>query len=165
MNLQKQVINPPKCEDDANQLFIQLKQLAEAKQRIKEMSDAVKATEVEIENHLLEFYKLNKESDETYKLNVEHGKIGERKQTTWVYEDEKSIIKQLKTIAPELVRTKEEIDKVKLKKLAMVDAEDGTVILGKNYTILDNIKVVEDKKVSISIKSEGEKDDDLEVVD
>ena len=47
----------------------------------------------------------------------------------------------------------------------MVDAEDGTVILGKNYTILDNIKVVEDKKVSISIKSEGEKDDDLEVVD
>ena len=64
----------------------------------------------------------------------------------------------------EAINAKKEIDKVKLKKKAMIGA-DGEIILGDNFTVIDKVIVEDVKKLSISLKKEGEKDEEYEVID
>lgn len=164
MNLEKVRIQMPKTSEDVDSLFIQLKQLEDNKKQLSELQKTIKEQEDEI-NKVLENYALEQlDINPDFKHKSDIGVIQQRKQSTWKYEDEKSIIKQLKVIDPSLVRVKEEIDKVKLKKKAMIGA-DGEIILGDNFTVIDKVIVEDVKKLSISLKKEGEKDEEYEVID
>ena len=134
----------------------EIKELAAAeRQRIdewekKELSVLENSTEF-FEGLLAEYFIKQRELDPKFKLSTPYGRVSSRKQQPkWNYEDEK-VLNWLKENDTELIRIKEEINKVELKKKYQivgneVVTEDGEIVEGitiENRPDSINIKVVE----------------------
>jgi len=119
---------------------------------MKEAHKLVKEKYKEVEKKLQVYYETQLALDEDYKLDCDFGKLSKSNRTKWKYEDEKSIINQLETLAPELIRVKREIDKNALKKRVEV-TDDGTVLMETDNGIEIIDGVIAPKEESISIKT------------
>lgn len=149
LELEKVVLLPPKVDEDADYLFATIKQIEEIKYELTNKISKLKEIENEAESLLLEYYKGRLEENENYKADLKFGKFSKKKNTKWVYEDEKLIIKQLKQSHPELIRTKEELDKTKFKKTFEV-AGDGEVIT-EDFSIIEGVRVEEEISYSAKV--------------
>lgn len=134
----------------------EIKELAAAeRQRIdewekKELSVLENSTEF-FEGLLAEYFVKQRELDPKFKLSTPYGRVSSRKQQPkWNYEDEK-VLNWLKENDTELIKIKEEINKVELKKKYQivgntVVTEDGEIVEGITVEEVPdsiNIKVVE----------------------
>lgn len=149
LELEKVILLPPKADADADYLFATIKQIDEIKSELNDKISKLKEIELEAESLLLKYYKDKLEENEDYKADLKFGTFSKRKNTKWVYDDEKSIIKQLKQIKPELIKTKEELDKNKFKKTFAV-AGDGEVITD-DFNIIEGVHVEEEISYSVKV--------------
>lgn len=103
------------------------------------------------EGLLTEYFVRQKEVDPKFKISTPYGKVSSRKQQPkWNYDNDK-VLNWLKENDTELIRIKEEINKVELKKKYQivgneVVTEDGEIVEGitiENRPDSINIKVVE----------------------
>ena len=131
-----------------------MRKLQEERRGIESGLSLIKAKEKELDSTILELYKSEKTKNPSYKPEIEGATFTSRRQTNWVYSDEKKVLEYLQTNKPELVRNKPEIDKVALKKLAQV-AGDGEVVLD-DYNILEGVSVVEDISHSFNLEKESD---------
>jgi len=142
----------PASERQAIELLSILSEIKKYEEQIKEAQKLVKNKYKDVEKKLQVYYESQLSLDEDYKLDCDFGKLSKSNRTKWKYEDEKSIINQLEVLAPELIRTKKEIDKNALKKKVDV-TDDGTVIMETENGIEIIDGVVAPKEESISIKT------------
>lgn len=70
--------------------------------------------------------------DKKFKLSTPYGKVTARKTKKWIYEDEEALKKYVKENDIEVIKVKEELDKVTLKKIFKdgINQETGEVIPG-----------------------------------
>lgn len=149
MDIQKFVCNPPSTDQEADVLFLTLKQIDERKKALADATAQLKLIETSVNDMLMDYYKKQLEIDENYKPELEHGNMTKRKSSTWVYDNESQIIAQMKVLNPSIVRVKEELDKVKFKK-AFIVAGDGEVMTDE-FEIIDGVRVVEEVSYSIKV--------------
>ena len=147
----KQDFQVPASEQQAVNLLSILSEIDKYEKQMKEAHKLVKEKYKEVEKKLQVYYETQLALDEDYKLDCDFGKLSKSNRTKWKYEDEKSIINQLETLAPELIRVKREIDKNALKKRVEV-TDDGTVLMETDNGIEIIDGVVAPKEESISIK-------------
>ena len=148
----KQDFQVPASEQQAIELLSILSEIKEYENQIKEAQKLVKEKYKDVEKKLEVYYETQLALDEDYKLDCDFGKMSKSNRTKWKYEDEKSIINQLETLAPELIRVKREIDKNALKKRVEV-ADDGAVLMETENGIEIIDGVIAPKEESISIKT------------
>ena len=113
----------------------------------KETQD-ITENKIYLENLLRVYYMENKKVDKKFKVSTPYGSISLRKAKKWIYEDEKQLIKYLRdSNNEELIRVKEEIDKVKLKQIF----KDGI----DSYTgeILPSIRIEEVESMNIKLST------------
>lgn len=81
---------------------------------------------------ITDYYRRLRKEDPKAKLTTPHGKITTRKTKQWNYINEDEILKYLKENNPNLIKTKEEVDKAELKKLYKggVDQDTGEMVPG-----------------------------------
>ncbi len=152
--------------DSANWAFRKLAAIEKKRKEIKTLADneierirnwqkqeeeSLNNSKEFFEGLLTEYYVRQKEVDPKFKISTPYGKVSSRKQQPkWNYEDEK-VLNWLKENDTELIRIKEEINKVELKKKYQivgneVVTEDGEIVEGitiENRPDSINIKVVE----------------------
>jgi len=150
--LMKQDFQVPASEQQAVNLLSILSEIDKYEKQMKEAHKLVKEKYKEVEKKLQVYYETQLALDEDYKLDCDFGKMSKSNRTKWKYEDEKSIINQLETLAPELIRIKREIDKNALKKRVEV-TDDGTVLMETDNGIEIIDGVIAPKEESISIKT------------
>jgi len=150
--LMKQDYQVPASEQQAVNLLSILSEIDKYEKQMKEAHKLVKEKYKEVEKKLQVYYETQLALDEDYKLDCDFGKLSKSNRTKWKYEDEKSIINQLETLAPELIRVKREIDKNALKKRVEV-TDDGTVLMETDNGIEIIDGVIAPKEESISIKT------------
>jgi phage host-nuclease inhibitor protein Gam len=148
----KQDFQVPASEQQAIELLSILSEIKEYEKQIKDAQKLVKEKYKDVEKKLQVYYESQLALDEDYKLDCDFGKLSKSNRTKWKYEDEKSIINQLETLAPELIRVKREIDKNALKKRVEV-TDDGTVLMETDNGIEIIDSVIAPKEESISIKT------------
>ena len=148
----KQDFQVPASEQQAVNLLSILSEIDKYEKQMKEAHKLVKEKYKEVEKKLQVYYETQLALDEDYKLDCDFGKLSKSNRTKWKYEDEKSIINQLETLAPELIRVKREIDKNALKKRVEV-TDDGTVLMETDNGIEIIDGVIAPKEESISIKT------------
>lgn len=97
---------------------------------------------------LTEYFVRQRELDPKFKLSTPYGRVSSRKQQPkWIYEDEK-VLNWLKENDTELIRIKEEIDKVELKKKYQIV---GNTVVTEDGEIIEGI-TIEERPDSINIK-------------
>lgn len=134
--------------DDLEVAFASLKWIddviAETNNRINELKEIRES----IESNIISYHEEN--NYKTYK--GENGKISDTTSDSWDYVDEKSIVNQLKSVAPEFVKVTEKIDKKKFKKSATVN-EFGEVYLEVDgqFILIDNVEVAKERKLSVKV--------------
>ena len=81
--------------------------------------------------------------DKKFKLSTPYGKVTARKTKKWIYEDEEALKKYVKENDIELIKVKEELDKVTLKKIFKdgINQETGEVIPGVRIEESETITV------------------------
>lgn len=111
----------------------------------KEVAE-INRDKMNLETLLHMYYKENKEKDKKFKASTPYGSISLRKSKKWHYQDEEKLINYLKdSNNSELIRVKEELDKVKIKSVF----KDG--INHETGEILPCIHIEEIETVSIKI--------------
>jgi phage host-nuclease inhibitor protein Gam len=102
------------------------------------------------EQRLIEYYAIEKNRNEKFKLKTPFGEVTQRETSKWIYDkDEGKIVRQLKTLGhEELVRVKEELDKNALKKKFKVS--EGKVLDSETGELLEGVSV--EKNVSYTVK-------------
>ena len=152
--------------NSANWAFRKLKAIDEREKEIEQLAEneierinnwkieELKSTEGSknfFEALLMEYYVEEKKLDGKFKVKTPYGQITSRKQQPkWIYDD-KAILEWLKENNKELIRVKEEVNKVELKKTYQlldnnVVTEDGEIVEGiiiEERADSINIKVVE----------------------
>lgn len=106
-------------------------------------NEAAKQSVEYFETLLKNYYNRLKLLDVKAKVSTPYGKISSRKQTKWNYTDEKELLKYLKENNANLIRIKEEINKVDLKAKYKngVDMETGEVLPGVEVSTEENIVI------------------------
>ena len=81
--------------------------------------------------------------DKKFKLSTPYGKVTARKTKKWIYEDEEALKKYVKENDIEVIKVKEELDKVTLKKIFKdgINQETGEVIPGVRIEESETITV------------------------
>lgn len=97
-----------------------------------------------------DYYRRLLEENPKAKCSTPYGSATKRTTTKWSYGDEARLVETLQEAAPELIRTKREVDKAALKKAADV-LDDGRVAL--DGEILDGVAAL--KETAITIKTEA----------
>ena len=95
----------PKCKEDVDGLFLQMKKLDDNKKQLNDLLKLIKEQEEQINSVLLSYTEQQLLENPDFKHKSDIGTIQKRKQSSWKYIDEKSIIRQLKAIDPSLVST------------------------------------------------------------
>lgn len=144
-------ILPPTCEEDTLSLLALLKQIDDYKGQIKVTTEKLKKIEEETQTKIKEYYIEQLRNNNKYKINSVFGNISVRNNKEWIYEDEDLIISQLEEIKPELIRIVKSIDKNAFKKACIVTT-NGDVILEETLSIINGIRVIEEDKISVTIK-------------
>lgn len=121
-------------------------------QRIKEWQEqeekGLNNSKEFFEGLLTEYFIRQKEVDPKFKISTPYGKVSSRKQQPkWNYEDEK-VLNWLKENDTELIRIKEEINKVELKKKYQIV---GNEVVTEDGEIVEGI-TIEERPDSINIK-------------
>ena len=145
--------------------FERLQELNRKKEEIDKMAESLKNEKIEainkwhtkevspldnsiefLKSKLVEYYRNEKEKDPRFKLSTPYGKLTERKTKQWRYDVDK-VIAYLKENNQDLIRVKEELDKVSLKKQYPngVDPTTGEIIAGLDI----------EEVTSINFKIEG----------
>lgn len=132
----------PINDEDATMLLATMSQLKGIKKKIDDSKEEYIKLEKEIETVLKDYLKDSYEREEGYSLKTDFGNLSSKKASEkWVYTDEEALINQLKMIDPSLIRIKEEINKVALKKACEVDPVEGMIMHKDSMEDLDGVKV------------------------
>ena len=97
-----------------------------------------------------DYYRRLLEENPKAKCSTPYGSATKRTATKWSYGDESKLAETLREESPELVRTKYELDKAAIKKVATV-LDDGRVTL--DGELLDGVTAT--RETTITIKTEG----------
>lgn len=144
--------------ESANWALRKLKAIAEKQQEINDIANSeierIKAwkekelsqyenTRMYFEWLLTDYYRAEKEKDKHFKVSSPYGKIGSRKSTKWIYEDEQALIDYCNVNEIDAIKVKEVLDKDALKKMFKdgVNVETGEVIPGVRLETVESINI------------------------
>lgn len=106
------------------------KEIARISTWLEKETSAYEGDKLYFEGVLTEYYISQRAADKKFKLTTPYGKVTVRKSKKWTYTNEDQLIKYLKHSNPELIRTKEELNKADIKKIFKdgVNKETGEVL-------------------------------------
>lgn len=133
-----------------------------AEQRVKRINDwkaeelAWRERKLEVLEESINYYfgKWREENPNKKTLSLAYGKIQSRKlPDKWIYPEDDDLISKIKKLLPDLIETKEKINKNNLKKKLKVLGDK--VIIEETGEILDCIKI-EEQGEKVTVKVVGE---------
>lgn len=105
----------------------------------------------EVEDELIKYYKEEIDMDEEFNFECDYGSFKSRTGTKWNYENEKKILAYLRQNNPKLIRTKEEVDKVNLKK--QYEVVDGKLYDAENDEFVEGLTITKETTYSLTTNS------------
>lgn len=144
--------------ESANWTFRKLKAIAEKQKEVNEIADSeierieewrakeinqYENTRLFFEGLITSYYIEERAKDKHFKVSSPYGKVGSRKSTKWIYEDEQALVDYCNANEINAVKVKETIDKETLKKLFKdgVNIETGEVLPGVRIEAVESINI------------------------
>lgn len=121
---------------------------AVAQEQIKSIKEWLEAEKKHYDNSFLEFklqeyYKEQKEKDSKFRLSTAYGTVTSRKTRKPYWNDEEAILNYLRENNQDLIKRKEEIDKIAFNKIYPegINSETGEIIPGYETKIVESFSI------------------------